>query len=59
MPVRIPALEKVPKSRWKMEAAVLLDQSEMDHCVHAARWEVSQNEAQVTEWERRRLFEHI
>jgi len=29
----------------------------VDHYVHAARWELSQYEAQVTEWERRRLFE--
>jgi glutamine synthetase len=62
-----PALEEVPKTL--AEATVLLDQSQMlrealgdevvDHYVHAARWEISQYEAHVSDWERRRLFERI
>jgi glutamine synthetase len=58
-------LAEVPKSLT--EAVSLLDRSEtvrealgddvVDHYVHAAKWELSQYEAQVTEWERRRFFE--
>lgn len=31
----------------------------VDHYVHAAHWELSQYEACVTDWEKRRLFERI
>ena len=58
-------LTEVPKTL--PEATALLDQSRMlrealgdevvDHYVHAARWEISQYDGQVTDWERRRLFE--
>lgn len=58
-------LAEVPKAM--PEAVDLFDRSRMmrealgdevvDHYVHAARWELSQYEAQVTGWERRRLFE--
>ena len=58
-------LTEIPKTM--PEAISLLDQSQtlrealgdevVDHYVHAARWEVSQYDAQVTDWERRRLFE--
>jgi glutamine synthetase len=60
-----PKLAEVPKTL--PEAIALLDQSRMlrealgdevvDHYVHAGRWEISQYDAQVTDWERRRLFE--
>ncbi len=60
-----PKLAEVPKTL--PEAISLLDQSRMlrealgdevvDHYVHAGRWEISQYDAQVTDWERRRLFE--
>lgn len=58
-------LAEIPKTL--SEAILLLDRSQMlreafgaevvDHYAHAARWELSQYEAQVTGWERRRFWE--
>lgn len=62
-----PSLQEVPKSLseaiTKANRSTMLREafgdSVVDHYVHAARWEVSQYEAFVTDWEKRRLFERI